>query len=83
MSEDERIGRRIEALVNEEHELWHREEADPDGLREHDRRRLEEVRVRLDQWWDLLRQRRAHEEFGLNPDEASTRDASTVEGYEQ
>ena len=44
--------------------------------------RLEEVRVELDRTWDLLRQRRAREEFGLDPDEASERDADTVEGYE-
>ena len=33
--------------------------------------------------WDLLRQRTAHEEFGLDPDNTSVRDTETVEGYEQ
>jgi hypothetical protein len=37
----------------------------------------------LDQCWDLLRQREAREEFGLDRDVASVRDADTVEGYEQ
>ena len=35
----------------------------------------------LDRFWDLLRQRRALREFGRDPDEASTRDEGTVEGY--
>jgi hypothetical protein len=45
--------------------------------------RLEEVKVQLDQVWDLLRQREAHEEYRLDPDNTSVRDAGTVEGYEQ
>ena len=40
------------------------------------------VKVELDRYWDLLRQRRAHEEFGLDPDDTSMRDAGTVEGYD-
>jgi hypothetical protein len=71
----------IEQLVAEEHRLLgHSSEQ---GLSPDDHRRLEEVRVELDRYWDLLRQRRAHEEFGADPDEASLRDAATVEGYEQ
>ena len=44
---------------------------------------LREVELTLDQLWDLLRQRRGREEFGLNPDEAETRDPNTVERYIQ
>ena len=39
--------------------------------------------MELDRYWDLLRQRRAHEEFGLDPDQTSERDSGTVEGYLQ
>jgi hypothetical protein len=39
--------------------------------------------VELDRCWDLLRQRRARREFSENPDDASVRDAKTVEGYWQ
>jgi hypothetical protein len=39
--------------------------------------------VTLDQCWDLLRQRRARREFGLDPDGASARAADTVENYKQ
>jgi hypothetical protein len=37
--------------------------------------------VRLDQCWDLLRQRRARAEFGLDPDTAQPRPADQVEQY--
>jgi hypothetical protein len=38
-----------------------------------DRRRLDELKLTLDQCWDLLRQRRALEEFGLDADAARAR----------
>jgi hypothetical protein len=41
------------------------------------------VEVELDQCWDLLRQRRAKEEFDQDPDDAEARSAGTVENYEQ
>jgi uncharacterized protein DUF2630 len=82
---DEKILDRIEALVQEEHALLHREEddaSDEDALAE-DRRRLEKVSVELDQCWDLLRQRRARRSAGEDPDGAQVRDAGTVERYRQ
>ena len=82
---DESIADRIERLVTEEHDLRAREQADssdPSAL-EGDRDRLRSVEVELDRCWDLLRQREAREEFKLDPDDASVRDADTVEGYEQ
>ena len=82
---DETIAARIERLVAEEQELHRREEADrkDDEQLGEDQRRLQEVQVELDRCWDLLRQRRAREEFGQNPDEAQARDADTVERYLQ
>ncbi len=70
----------IEVLVAEEHTLWERE-ASGNGS-EADRRRLAEIKVELDRYWDLLRQRKALQEFGRDPDDASLRSADTVEGYE-
>ena len=49
----------------------------------HDVARAAELEVMLDQCWDLLRQRRARREFGLDPDDAGTRPADTVENYKQ
>ena len=43
--------------------------------------RLAEIKVELDQLWDLLRQRRALRDAGRNPDDARMRDAGTVERY--
>jgi hypothetical protein len=82
---DESITARIEALVSEEHQLRHREEADHlDAERlEADQDRLRAVEVELDRCWDLLRQRRAMRDAGGNPDEAHVRDAGTVERYLQ
>ena len=77
--EDPQIHGTIEQLVAEEHELWEREAAG--SASEADRRRLEEVKVSLDQCWDLLRQRRARREFGQDPDGAEVRSERTVEGY--
>jgi hypothetical protein len=79
--EDQQIHSGIERLVAEEHELWERESAG--AATEADRRRLDEVKVRLDQCWDLLRQRRALREAGLNPDAAESRSADVVEHYQQ
>lgn len=78
---DDRVHENIEKLVAEEHELWNRE---GDGAAtEADRRRLEQVRVALDQCWDLLRQRRALREFGGDAEQARVRSEETVERYEQ
>jgi hypothetical protein len=78
---DERIHDRIENLVSEEHDLWNRE-ASGDAS-DDDRRRLEAVKVSLDQCWDLLRQRRALREEGGDPDSAGVRSPDVVERYEQ
>jgi hypothetical protein len=71
----------IESLVREEHELWDREARGEST--DSDRRRLNDIKVQLDQYWDLLRQRRARERAGLDPDDASLRDEGTVERYLQ
>jgi Protein of unknown function (DUF2630) len=78
---DPQIHSSIEQLVAEEHELWERESSG--NATDDDRRRLKTVQVSLDQCWDLLRQRRARREAGLDPDTAEERPADVVEGYQQ
>ena len=78
---DPQIHGTIEKLVAEEHELWQREAAGTAS--DADRERLNNLRISLDQSWDLLRQRRALREAGLDPDTATARDSSVVESYEQ
>jgi hypothetical protein len=81
MASDEQIRSRIEELVGEEHELWNAESRGE--ATERDRRRLDELKLTLDQCWDLLRQRRALEESGLDADAAHVRPPEVVERYEQ
>ena len=78
--DDAQILQQIEKLVNEERELRDHAEGE---LADEKRARLESLEVALDQAWDLLRRRRALREFGEDPERAHTRDASTVERYEQ
>jgi hypothetical protein len=68
----------IDKLVKEEERLYGKS-----GLTDDDQTRLNEVKVELDQCWDLLRQRRALREFGKDPDQAKVRPAKIVENYEQ
>jgi hypothetical protein len=79
--DDSQIHDSIEKLVAEEHSLWERE-GSGHGT-DDDRARLQELKVSLDQCWDLLRQRDALRGAGLDPDAASTRSADVVESYEQ
>jgi hypothetical protein len=82
MADDADIIRRIDELVDEEHGL-ERAHGDGKSLSRDERERLRALQVQLDQLWDLLRQRRARRSAGLDPDDAETRDPSTVEGYRQ
>jgi hypothetical protein len=75
---DERILKSIQALVSEERYLYRQP-----ALSDHDRERLGTIQIKLEQCRDWLRQRRALREFGLDPDRATVRPASVVEGYEQ
>jgi hypothetical protein len=79
---DSEVQDHIEALVAEERSLYAAAEREG-GHTIEERARLEQIRVSLDRYWDLLRQRRAEEEFGLDPDQATLRSARTVEHFEQ
>ncbi|MFC6882808.1 MULTISPECIES: DUF2630 family protein [Actinomadura] len=80
--DDKEILGRIHDLVGEEQRLRDRHQRT--GLTEDEERdRLERLEVALDQCWDLLRQRRARQEFGENPDDAEVRSVAEVEGYRQ
>ena len=79
--DDLQIHGSIEQLVAEEHQLWQRE---ADGTAtDGDRDRLQQIKVSLDQAWDLLRQRRALREAGRSADGADVRSPDVVEGYQQ
>jgi hypothetical protein len=72
----------ITTLVEEEHDLVRRA-GEHGGLDAAERERMQALEVALDQCWDLLRQRRARRDAGLNPDDAQVRPPETVERYRQ
>ncbi|WP_043441989.1 MULTISPECIES: DUF2630 family protein [Arthrobacter] len=77
--DDQDILSTIRSLVEEEHRL---REHTAGSVRGHENEgRLRRIEESLDQCWDLLRQRRAKKEYGENPDAASVRPVSQVEGY--
>jgi hypothetical protein len=69
---------RIHSLVEEEHKL--RETSDHT---DETRARMGKIEADLDQCWDLLRQRRAKQQYGEDADDAKTRPEPQVEGYLQ
>ncbi len=75
---DQSVLSHIDTLVKEEERLYAQQE-----LTDDDRGRLAKIKVELDRYWDLLRQRRALREFGQDSDKAKLRPADTVERYEQ
>ena len=79
---DTDIQHRIGELIKQEHQLRTQVvqgELSPGEESE----RLRDVEARLDQCWDLLRQRRARRGFHAAPDEAKARPVREVENYRQ
>ena len=76
---DQELHQQIERLVSEEHGLFDKGGA----MTADERKRLDSINVQLDRLWDLMRQRRARQEFHQNPDDTSERSAETVEKYLQ
>jgi hypothetical protein len=77
---DEEVLKRIHDLVTEEHALH----AAPDhALSDEDRDRRKSLEIALDQCWDLLRQRRAHRQYGQDADDSAVRPPEVVEHYQQ
>jgi hypothetical protein len=78
---DQEILDYITQLVHEEHQL--REGIAGGQLGDEVKAQLRALEIRLDQYWDLLRQRQGRRDAGLDPDEATLRPAEIVEKYEQ
>jgi hypothetical protein len=79
--DDAELVKRIDELVEEEHQLERQHVGSELSAEGHDR--LKTVEIQLDQAWDLLRRRRARRHAGLDPDEAQIEPPSVVEGYQQ
>jgi hypothetical protein len=76
------ILQQIQSLVTREHELRSESQSGEIGQAE-EQSRLRQIEEALDQCWDLLRQRRAHREYGQNPDDSAPRPVEEVEKYLQ
>ncbi|MCU1572236.1 MAG: hypothetical protein JWO93_318 [Micrococcaceae bacterium] len=79
--DDQQIRQRIQELAEQEQSL--RETEATEGNSAEVRTKLKKIEVESDRYWDLLRQREAKRNAGLNPDEAQLRPAEEVEGYRQ
>lgn len=77
MATDQSVLKHIQDLTDEEHQLYEK-----GNLTEEETARLHAIAIALDQYWDLLRQRRAKREFGQDPDEAEIRPPRIVENYD-
>ncbi len=80
--DDQEVVQHIDELVAEEHRLRDGSSA-AHPLSDADRERLNEIEVRLDQLWDLMRRRKAREENDQDPDGEALRSPDVVENYEQ
>lgn len=77
--DDKTVLSHINELADEEHRLFQKEAGG--DVTDEERARLKQLGVTLDQYWDLLRQRRARRSAGLDPDDAEVRTEGTVEHY--
>ena len=67
----------ITKLTEKEEYLYGKE-----NLTDEDVKELHKIKSELDQYWDLLRQRRALRDAGENPNAAEMRSSDTIENYE-
>jgi hypothetical protein len=79
--DDHELVQHINRLAEEEHRLERAEGTG--GLSDEETGRRRDIEVALDQCWDLLRQRRARRNAGLDPDDVAVRPPGVVEGYQQ
>jgi hypothetical protein len=79
---EQQILDQVRSLVDQEHEL--RTRVQEGALApEEEQEQLRQLELALDQCWDLLRQRRARQEAGQDPDQAVVRPVDEVEDYRQ
>ncbi|MNJ87664.1 hypothetical protein D3C87_51910 [compost metagenome] len=74
--EDNQVLNHIKALTEKEEKLWGNENITDDDVQQ-----LHKIKLELDQYWDLLSQRRALRDAHKNPDKAGIRDIDTIENY--
>lgn len=81
-NDDAPLQARINDLSHEQEQMY-ADVSTGGGLSDADRARLEEIRVELEQAYDLLHQREAKRAAGQDPDDAQVRPPRVVEDYQQ
>ncbi|MBD1365683.1 DUF2630 family protein [Mucilaginibacter sp. ZT4R22] len=76
--EDISVIEHIRQLTEREEHLYGKTELTDEDIKE-----MHIVKSELDQYWDLLRQRRAFRDAGDNPDRAQMRSVDTIEHYKK
>ena len=77
-NQDNNVLSHIKQLNDREQELYGKE-----NLTDEDVKELHKVKSELDQYWDLLHQRRALRDAGSNPENATMRSKETIENYKE
>lgn len=75
---DQSVMAHIKELTEKEEQLYGK----PD-LSEQEVKDLHTVKAKLDQYWDLLRQRRAFRDAGDDPNRAEMRSSDTIKNYKE
>ncbi len=76
--DDAAIMAHIKTLTVRQEELYGKELLTDEEVKE-----LHKIKPEQDQYWDLLRQRRALRDAGGNPDNAAMRSEKTIENYKE
>jgi len=76
--DDAAIMAHIKTLTERQEQLYGKELLTDDEVKE-----LHKIKPEQDQYWDLLRQRRALRDAGENPDNAAMRSEKTIENYDE
>jgi hypothetical protein len=73
---DQSVLTHIKELTEKEEQLYSKTDLHDDDVKD-----LHTVKSELDQYWDLLRQRRAFRDAGEDPDRAKMRSSDTIQHY--
>jgi hypothetical protein len=76
-ADDSPVMSHIKKLTEKEQHLYTKTDLTDEDVKE-----LHKIKTELDQYWDLLHQRRGLRDAGENPNQAEMRSQDTIENYE-
>lgn len=77
-ADDSPVLSHIKKLTEKEQHLYGKADLTDEDVKE-----LHKIKAELDQYWDLLHQRRGLRDAGENPNHAEIRSQDTIENYEE